>query len=165
MASFYRRDGCWRAQLCIKGFRESKSFATKGQAVAWAKVRSAALKADPILAAAKRTPAKPVLEFAKLSQLKSESEIVSAATAIDLHAGIYFLIRGEKIVYVGKSLNVHSRIAAHRPSKEFDKVHIITCRQESLGQLESMYIKSFNPELNVAGRSDRIPTPLVGDGE
>lgn len=36
MASYSKREGAWRAQVAIMGARQSKSFATKAQAVAWA---------------------------------------------------------------------------------------------------------------------------------
>lgn len=44
MASFTKRDKAWRVQICVRGVRESNTFATKGQAQAWASKRETELR-------------------------------------------------------------------------------------------------------------------------
>jgi len=41
MATFRKRSKGWRAEVCKHGIRESLTFATKAQAVAWATQREA----------------------------------------------------------------------------------------------------------------------------
>lgn len=153
MASIIKDGAGWRAQLYVRGARESSMFGRKADAQQWAKSREQKLR-DML-------PQKPLgkdeRKFLQLSELHSEEKIVSTAFSASPTAGVYFLIRGGKIVYVGKSVNVHSRIATHQKSKEFDKINFIECPEWCLHRLEQMYIRKFNPELNIAGRTDHLP--------
>lgn len=65
--------------------------------------------------------------------------------------GVYFLLRGEEIVYVGQSGNVLSRMAGHQ-NKDFDLVRMIqTYGDKERTFLETSMIRSFRPEYNVKG--------------
>lgn len=44
MASFRKRSGGWRAEIAVLGTRESETFSTKAEAVAWATEREAQLR-------------------------------------------------------------------------------------------------------------------------
>lgn len=44
MASFRKRSGGWRAEIAVLGTRESETFSTKAEAVAWAAEREAQLR-------------------------------------------------------------------------------------------------------------------------
>ncbi|MFZ6709745.1 hypothetical protein [Undibacterium sp. TC9W] len=44
MASFEKRASGWRAQVYVKGTRDSQVFATKSQAIAWAAIRETELR-------------------------------------------------------------------------------------------------------------------------
>jgi hypothetical protein len=79
--------------------------------------------------------------------LLSESEIVSSANPWEAATGVYFLIDGNKIVYVGQSVNVYARIAQHH-NKVFDSFAFIPCDKDSLDNLESLYIHILRPLLN-----------------
>lgn len=160
MASFKKYQKGWRVQLCVRGIRVSKTFDTKAEATAWAKAQTSALHTEAASTGFTKSLPKKVITFLQLSKLKSESEIIAAATDIDDLAGIYFLVQGDRIIYVGQSANVYQRASAHRSSKDFDKIHIIQCPVEELRRLESLYIKRFNPELNRAGRSDLVAAPI-----
>ena len=68
-------------------------------------------------------------------------------------SAIYFLIKKNKIVYVGKSRNVIGRIGKHILDglKDFDACAYIHIKDEfidSMGFLEYKYIKKFRPEYN-----------------
>ena len=39
--------------------------------------------------------------------------------------GVYFLYRGEEIVYIGQSINITKRIWTHASEKEFDSYRYI----------------------------------------
>lgn len=153
MASITKEETGWRAQLYVRGVRESSMFARKADAQQWAKIRERQLRA--------MLPPKPLSKderkFLQLSELHSEEKIVSTAFSAKPASGVYFLIRAGKIVYVGKSVNVHARIAEHQKSKEFDQINFIECPEDHLCRLELMYIRKFNPELNIAGRNDHLP--------
>ena len=79
--------------------------------------------------------------------LLSEAEIVSAANPYELATGVYFLIDGDKVVYVGQSVNVYTRISEHH-DKLFDSFAFIPCEREMLNALESLYIHVLRPPLN-----------------
>lgn len=62
---------------------------------------------------------------------------------------IYFLLKDEKVVYVGQTKTGISRPYKHQ-LKDFDCVKIIPCRPAQLDELEDKYIKKYEPPLNKA---------------
>lgn len=83
--------------------------------------------------------------------LLCEAEIVAASGPIDRpQSGIYFLIRDDRIVYVGQSVHVEARLAAHAAdmSKAFDKAVWYPCPRESLSATERAYLSALLPEYN-----------------
>ena len=92
--------------------------------------------------------------FAKLSMnltsktLLSEAEIVSRSDPWGRVSGVYFLIQDQKIVYVGQSLCIFSRIDQHERVKKFNRFAYIPCEKLLLDPLESLYIHYFRPSLN-----------------
>ena len=91
--------------------------------------------------------------------LLSEQEIVESASKWKKATGIYFLIKGSKVVYVGQSVHVYSRIASHH-DKEFDSFAYIPCDQELLDKLESLYIHVLKPERNGNHSDGKKHAPL-----
>jgi hypothetical protein len=79
--------------------------------------------------------------------LLSEAEIVSAANPYELATGVYFLVGGDKVVYVGQSVNVYTRVSEHH-DKLFDSFAFIPCEKHMLNTLESLYIHVLRPPLN-----------------
>ena len=77
-----------------------------------------------------------------------EHEIVEHAIPVETACGIYFLVLEKKIVYVGQSTNVFSRIYTHLQTKKFDSYVFIPCENEMLDKLESLYIHFLSPPLN-----------------
>jgi len=75
--------------------------------------------------------------------------------------GVYFLIRQDKIVYVGQSENIQERIKRHKINgKKFDSYSYILCLKDEINDLEKFYIDACNPELNrKMGR--RMPGDVV----
>ncbi len=55
MAAFRKRNGGWRAEVCIKGMRASATFTTKREAQAWAAQEETRLRED----SAGKIPNKP----------------------------------------------------------------------------------------------------------
>jgi len=78
----------------------------------------------------------------------TEDEIVNGSDVLADCCGVYFLIRLGKVVYVGQSVNVHSRISGHVGSKKFDKFAYVQCKRSALDVIESLYIHVLRPPLN-----------------
>jgi hypothetical protein len=64
--------------------------------------------------------------------------------------GIYFLLKGSEIVYVGQSRTVYQRIETHKTdgTKEFDKACFFECSVEELDDIERTLIRAFGPKYN-----------------
>lgn len=59
--------------------------------------------------------------------------------------GIYFLICGDRVVYVGQSVNVYARVSQH---SSFETWAYTPCREEVLDVMESLYIHWLRPARN-----------------
>lgn len=64
--------------------------------------------------------------------------------------GIYFLYRDNKLIYIGQTTDLHSRLASHRSAAttKFDYFRLIPCSRFRLKHYESRLIAYFKPELN-----------------
>lgn len=105
---------------------------------------------DRMMAAQEITAAEEV----RASMMTAE-HIASSAGSIH-RAGVYFLLRGEQIVYVGRSDNIFTRIGTHvRNSRiDFDKVHTVAATGLEQERLEQLYIAAFKPEFNAYGLAE-----------
>lgn len=61
---------------------------------------------------------------------------------------VYFLYKGDEVVYVGKAVKALRRVGEHVGSKDFDAVSWIACKAEELDELERRAILRFKPPLN-----------------
>src|SRR5690554_2342080 len=80
--------------------------------------------------------------------------------------GVYFLVSGDEVVYIGQSKNIYSRVGTHQadPGKNFDSWCYVQCESHSLDVLESLYIHFLQPRLNGRiGQSDQISAPMSID--
>jgi hypothetical protein len=80
-------------------------------------------------------------------RLLMEIEIVKAATPWEEVCGIYFLVEGNEIVYIGQSVNVYNRVTVHK-EKKFSRCAYVECSHDNLDLMESLYIHFFRPKLN-----------------
>jgi hypothetical protein len=64
------------------------------------------------------------------------------------HAGVYFLLAGEEIVYVGKSVNVAGRVGSHSADKVFDRCLVMPVKKHLLEPMEAMLILCLYPKFN-----------------
>jgi hypothetical protein len=74
-------------------------------------------------------------------------------------SGVYFLCLGNEVVYVGQAFNVASRISAHHPTKNFDRVYALSIPKPDLDFVEAAFIRLLRPKLNTMGIGD----PVDGD--
>ena len=97
---------------------------------------------------------KKEIQFAKATKklttnsLLREDEIIVHAIPVENSCGVYFLVYKKRIVYVGQSTNVFSRIVTHTQSKTFDSYVFMPCEKKMLDKLESLYIHFLLPPLN-----------------
>lgn len=90
------------------------------------------------------------------------SEVPNLLFGGPVHAfsGVYFLCRGDNVVYVGQSVTLSARIGIHssekqmRP-KEFDRAYLLPVPREHLNRVEAAFIRALRPEYNgLPPRSD-----------
>lgn len=86
-----------------------------------------------------------------------EQVIAAAAPTLELdgpydESGIYFLIRGGRICYIGKAKELRGRIYQHRKQRRpFDAVAAIAgIHWEFIGELEAAYVNAWSPPWNAA---------------
>lgn len=66
---------------------------------------------------------------------------------------VYFLCDGKKILYVGQSKNLHSRLSQHiEDGKRFNRVLYFYVQPNELDSVELKLIKALRPPLNIAGK-------------
>jgi hypothetical protein len=92
-------------------------------------------------------------------------EIVAKSSPYEMPCGIYFLISGRSVVYVGQSINVMNRMADHARRIKFTRFAFAPFQREHLDLVESLYIHLLRPRLNgyEAPNGDRdhcAPHPL-----
>ncbi|EJJ8796738.1 GIY-YIG nuclease family protein [Salmonella enterica] len=87
-------------------------------------------------------------------------EIAAAALPWKHATGVYFLLDGDDVVYVGQSRNVYARISSH-PAKNFNRYAFVPCAVEALDKLESLYIHLLRPKLNGRKPDDSPFAPLA----
>lgn len=95
----------------------------------------------------------------------SAEDILSRAVDFNPIAGIYFLIKGDRVIYVGQSIDVIYRIHSHRAlgrhGKKFDSFSYIECSKADLDLYESIYIHLLRPELNAKlGKAQTMCAPI-----
>ena len=66
-------------------------------------------------------------------------------------SGIYFIVRKNKIVYIGKSVNIFSRLNSEHKYLSFHKydyIRFIQCKKSLIDRYEKRWILKFKPEFN-----------------
>lgn len=93
--------------------------------------------------------------------------------SVMLMPGVYALVRGGVVVYVGQSKRPLARVATHKSNWGrkampawmpaslrgvlFDEVHVLPCRLEELDRAEAAMIELYKPRYNIRIKS---PTPV-----
>jgi hypothetical protein len=90
------------------------------------------------------------LEDARMGEIGmlTEDEIAAKAVALKRQPGIYFLLIGGKIAYIGQSADVFSRIRQHEGTRRFDAFCWFPCEPGKLETTESYLIAKFRPWQN-----------------
>lgn len=95
--------------------------------------------------------------------LLSEREIYHGSARLPPKTGVYFLMRGKRVVYVGQSTNMLARLAQHQQGKKFDRFACIPCSPEELDALEALYIHLLKPELNGVRSGGSVVAPMAAE--
>ncbi len=82
--------------------------------------------------------------------LLSRETIARKSIPIKPICGVYFLVCGSEIMYVGKSINLLERIGNHLRNADmhFDSYYYVKEKPENLGILEQAYINELSPRMN-----------------
>ena len=99
-------------------------------------------------------------------ELLEVDEILTKAQVFHNGCGIYFLVDGEEIVYVGCSKHALTRVANHIFNKKFDRCALLPCTLEEMLELETRYIIKYRPRYNSKDKRllvNRAPLATVGD--
>lgn len=171
MASITKHKDQWRVQVYVGGSRLSKVLPTESSARTWAARQEGRLRQKSelrkLIDMGLGVPNFPqrIVQAIQDAPLTYQ-EVTDGSIPASVTCGIYFLIRAEKIVYVGQSTNVLRRISRHMDNRvEFDSFSITPCQREQLNELEAIYITAFYPHLNTSlgakprGIVARMPSP------
>ena len=85
----------------------------------------------------------PTNELLNLDAIRTTRKGVPSAIS-----GIYFLFSGDRLVYIGQSVDVERRVINHAEALTFDSYGLIECPPEHLDELEAAYILRFKPPEN-----------------
>jgi hypothetical protein len=62
--------------------------------------------------------------------------------------GVYFLLLGQTVQYIGQSNNVFDRLRSHKPRIPFDRWFTLPVAAADLDAVEATYIRAFKPPFN-----------------
>ena len=101
-------------------------------------------------------PVNPLTIPHELSTIKGLMELpISAICNIP---GIYFLYLGDKLQYIGQSVNIIQRVSTHirDQQKEFDRAYFMICDEENLDHLEGTLVRKLKPPLTKSSPVPRV---------
>jgi len=74
--------------------------------------------------------------------------------------GIYFLLSGDRIIYIGQSINIFNRMFTHHIINKTDRIRFIRCNKKRLNEYEMRWIRKFRPKFNSMGLKPDKPIVL-----
>jgi hypothetical protein len=77
-------------------------------------------------------------------------------------SGVYFLCKGEDVVYVGQAQEIMARVGAHVSFKEFDRVYYTPVPKSDLSDVETAFIHALRPRYNFS-KTGYLVTPRAKD--
>lgn len=94
------------------------------------------------------------MNLAEINPLTLPSLPLTNKTELPGVSAVYFVIAGDRIIYVGKSRNISQRWANHHRLKQIKAVYgeamiaWLECPEENLKYIEQIFIQQLQPELN-----------------
>jgi len=154
MATIEQRKNSWRVKVYTDGKFTSRSFRTEALAKAYAETTKDIVRGinaqrrlmeDHRIVNYLPTRFRAAVEKANYSV----DEILLCQYPASSISGVYFLIRENKIKYVGQTVNLFHRLGQHkRAEKRFDAFSFIPCEPEHLNELEQIYRDLLMPDEN-----------------
>jgi hypothetical protein len=156
------KENCWRVFIERHGIRKTKTFHDREAAEKWGAELEAMTQKQlrglctlrerfELAQTALVTSIPPRVLEANAAIPYKHAEILEAAIPNSKPSGVYFLVKGPEVVYVGQSLDMLHRIARHRrEGRDFDGFACLECEPEKLDELEAQYIAAFAPRWNVS---------------
>jgi hypothetical protein len=167
MASPTKFRDKWRIQLQVDGRRVSKVFETEAEAEHWAQLQKKKIKAQSAVKApisrivdsgttlATAIPSRVLKALSEIPHMPHE--IVDASVPMPFFCGVYFLVKGKEIVYVGQSVDILGRVSRHhRGGIDFDAFCLLPCKKEDMDRIEATYIAALMPDLNISLGNTRM---------
>lgn len=155
MASIIKAGNKWRVQIKVGNDRRSNTFNNEEDARSWGAATEGKLRArveaEELLSAGVKPKYFPMRVFQALMDAPlSATEIINAAAPKSAFCGVYFLIKDDRIIYVGQSKNAMRRVTRHiDEGREFDRFTVVSCPEEDLDRLERTFITALVPEENM----------------
>lgn len=91
---------------------------------------------------------------------------VSDRRALPKDPGVYFLIVGTEVLYIGQTWRLDTRWRSHTHKSHLDRpnarIAFLSIAKQLpcvRGEVERLFIKRFNPPLNKLGRKGDVPSP------
>lgn len=86
----------------------------------------------------------------KKNCLQPLHDIITNSIVLEPIVGVYFLINGNELVYIGQSTDMAKRITAHKNEKRitFNRYSFVECGIDELDIIESLYIHAYRPKKN-----------------
>lgn len=151
MASIQQSGRGFRAVIRKVDHYTTRSFRTREEAETWA------AQEEDAYYRRKNGDVNPVGYAQAIKQLPGlpTREDILAGAGDFCRSGVYFLLLGNEVVYVGQSSNLISRLAEHVVSADwgrpFDRYAILPCSEGLRMPLERHYIAELQPRYNVNG--------------
>jgi hypothetical protein len=170
MAHIRKHGEKFRAEVQKHGQRVTKVLDTMADVRLWVEHTEAALDAQCVRHEPRLVPNGPDLVTMVPKQVldacrqvpHNHIAILEAAIPTSKASGVYFLIRGGEVAYVGQSVDVLHRIARHRrEGKLFDAFSYIECDRDDMDRLETLYIKALVPLENLSFGNHREQRPRL----
>lgn len=145
----------------MSGVRRSATFILRSEAEQWAEDQESFLRHTLVRSGYHRqAPLKASCGLVDLTLAPSPEEIRGASKPYSPICGVYALLVGDEIRYVGQSLDVQARLASHvAAGKVFDRVAIYPCQVDKLLELEASFIATLKPPENHT-KSGRLVLPV-----
>ncbi|MEB0029246.1 site-specific integrase [Undibacterium sp. RTI2.1] len=174
MASFTKTAGGWRAQISIKGVRDSRTWSTKAQATAWASERETELRSQATtgivagktfedacrryeleVSKSKRGYRWEALRLAAMVDVRFDSERLGDVLLIDLSADVVGRWRDTRLATISKSTG--KPVSGSTVNREMNLLsHVLSTARKEWGWIASSPTTDVRRPKESAARDRRV---------
>lgn len=91
--------------------------------------------------------------------LASLGPLLRQASSLPAPPAVYFLVRGELVVYVGQSIAMVGRLRQHVTAKDFERVFYVVVPEAELLRVEAAFIRILRPLYNGTASTAATASP------